>query len=568
MEAPAVKVKHPDLNARELTIEMRAATELAQTFQTALSIGQVELSPESLQTQPAADRRAVSDLGLRPAFATNRDDHYHLASFMQLYDVDFVEAAYRAILKREPDAAGCRFYLEGLRSGRLERVDVINAFLDSDEGQRHKVRVDGLKRPRLLRRVTSLPLIGYPLRVGLDLLRLPSLIRRLHDSIAVTNQLARSRNQEIVDQLNAGNRQWSESINDLAADLAATVDANRLQVIQTAKHAIAEASEAQAAKHDQLRAETQARAGELDSRLGAIMSASETNARATSDQIKQIREVHADLSQYTKTEVANLLTHVRQLREELAVQRARLAVSAEDSSTASKQVEISAPSGEVDRALDALYVELEDRFRGNRDEVKQLQAFYTPLVQSAPNPELALVDLGCGRGEWLELLAEAGTRAIGVDTNRVMIDLCRERGFDIVEQDALEYLSGVPDESLRGVTGFHIIEHLSPEKLMLLLDQILRTVRSGGFVAFETPNPDNLFVSGNYFYFDPSHRHPLPSKLVKLLLESRGFQNVEITPLHPCAEGRFVENDDVSKRLNELFYGPMDYAIVGWKIGR
>lgn len=577
METSAIKVKHPDLNARELTNEMRAATALAQTYPTASSIGHVELSPESLETRRLADRQEVSDLSLRPAFATNPADHYHLAGFMQLYDVDFVEAAYRAILKREPDPAGCRFYLEGLRSGRLERVDVISAFLESEEGQRHNVRVDGVKRPRLLRRVTSLPLIGYPIRVWLDLLRLPSLIRRLHDSIAVTNQLARSRNQEVVDQLNAGTRQWTESISDLAANLAATMDANRLQVIQTAKQeaemrsrfaAIAETSETQAAKHDQLRAQTLARANELDSRLGAMMSASETSARATSDQIKQIRDIHADLSQYTKTEIANLLTHIRHLREEMAMRRAQLALSAEDSGTASQRGEASAPSDEVDRALDALYVELEDRFRGNRDEVKQLQAFYTPLVQSSPNPNLAIVDLGCGRGEWLELLNEAGAKAVGVDTNRVMIDLCRERGFDVVQQDALGYLSGVPDESLRAVTGFHIIEHLPPEMLMALLDQIMRTVRPGGLVAFETPNPDNLFVSGNYFYFDPSHRHPLPSKLVKLLLESRGFQNVEITPLHPCAEGRFVENDDVSKRLNELFYGPMDYAIVGWKIDR
>ena len=166
------------------------------------------------------------------------------------------------------------------------------------------------------------------------------------------------------------------------------------------------------------------------------------------------------------------------------------------------------------------------------------------------------------------MLREAGAKAIGLDTNRVMIDLCRERGLEVIEQDALSYLRGLPDESLRAVTGFHIIEHLPAETLMLLLDQIMRTVRTGGFVAFETPNPDNLFVGSNYFYFDPSHHHPLPNKLVKLFLESSGFQNIAVTPLHPCAEGRFVENDDISKRLNDLFYGPMDYAIVGWKLDR
>jgi SAM-dependent methyltransferase len=147
----------------------------------------------------------------------------------------------------------------------------------------------------------------------------------------------------------------------------------------------------------------------------------------------------------------------------------------------------------------------------------------------------------------------------------VMIESCTERSLSVVESDGLAYLRAQPADSLRAVTAFHLIEHLPTEKLVALLDEIMRTLQPGGAAIFETPNPDNLFVASNYFYHDPTHRNPLPSRLTKFLVESRGFARVEIINLHECAEGRFTGSDEVSVRLNELFYGPMDYAIVGWK---
>jgi SAM-dependent methyltransferase len=581
MEASSVKVKHPDLDARELAIEMRTATELSRA-DAGGTLSSIDVSPElHLRQHSPAQLPQISDLASRPAFEPGDNDQYEVASFMQLYDVDFVEALYRAILKREPDPAGVGFYLEGLRSGTLERVDVIVAMLDSAEGKRHNVRVSGLTLPRLMRGLTSLPLIGYPIRLGLDLLRLPVLIRRLHHSIASTAQLAHARNQQIVDHLNTTHRLTTDYVEGLSASVAELGESSetlseRLETNRVEQRAQADelnsrltlVAEAHSERHDALSTQVSALANELNSRLVSMMDSSEAQVRETTTQIQQIRDRHADLTRYSETEIAKLLTHAQQLRRELSLQRAVFAMLEESNQPSIKRDEMAASTAEAHRSLDAVYVELEDRFRGSRDDVKNSQTFYLPSVQAAPNRDRPIVDLGSGRGEWLELLREAGVDAIGVETNRVMIDLCRERGLEVIEQDALSYLRGLPDECLRAVTGFHIIEHLPPETLMLLLDQIMRTLRTGGFVAFETPNPDNLFVSGNYFYFDPSHHHPLPSKLVKLFLESSGFQDVAVTPLHPCAEGRFVKNDDVSKRLNDLFYGPMDYAIVGWKLDR
>jgi len=151
--------------------------------------------------------------------------------------------------------------------------------------------------------------------------------------------------------------------------------------------------------------------------------------------------------------------------------------------------------------------------------------------------------------------------------NRTMIVECRTRGFEVVEDDVLRYLRTLPDASLGAVTGFHIIEHLPLSALIDLLDETVRVLKPGGLAIFETPNPANLLVGSYTFYFDPTHRNPLPSPTMAFLAEARGLCNVEIRPLHPAAEDRhFEENGSkLVKRLNEYFWGPQDYGIIGRK---
>src|SRR5262249_10569470 len=124
------------------------------------------------------------------------------------------------------------------------------------------------------------------------------------------------------------------------------------------------------------------------------------------------------------------------------------------------------------RHLDAFYAELEDRFRGTRKEIKERFQVYLPYInESAP-----VVDLGCGRGEWLELLSEAGIEAHGVDTNRIQVEECRARGLNISEEDFLVHLRGLADGSAGAVTGFHIIEHVSLDALITLVSEVMRVL--------------------------------------------------------------------------------------------
>ncbi|MGH9901247.1 MAG: class I SAM-dependent methyltransferase, partial [Pyrinomonadaceae bacterium] len=212
-----------------------------------------------------------------------------------------------------------------------------------------------------------------------------------------------------------------------------------------------------------------------------------------------------------------------------------------------------------------LYASFEDQFRGTRADIKARLKVYLPYLERAAVTG-GVVDLGCGRGEWLEVLREAGEPARGVDRNRVTVEQCRARGFEVVEADMLDYLRGLPENSMRAVTAFHLIEHLPFQTLIDLLGEVLRVLAPGGLVIFETPNPENLVVGASNFYLDPDHRNPLPSPLMHFLLETRGFCRVEVVKLNANDAARVRETSDLALRFNDFMYGPLDYAVIGWKV--
>jgi SAM-dependent methyltransferase len=218
---------------------------------------------------------------------------------------------------------------------------------------------------------------------------------------------------------------------------------------------------------------------------------------------------------------------------------------------------------------DAFFTAFDEQFRGTRAATKERFRMYLPPLKEAKigmgdNP---IVDLGCGRGEWLELLQEEGLQAKGIDRNRVLVEECQQYGLEVVENDIVSYLCRLPDSCLGGVTGFHIIEHLSFDVVLTLVDEVVRVLRPGGVAIFETPNPQNVLVSTHEFYIDPTHRHPFPSSLMKFVAEVKGLKHVKIMHLHPFPEALRVQeaNLEVARRFNDLFYGPRDYAVIGWK---
>jgi O-antigen chain-terminating methyltransferase len=219
--------------------------------------------------------------------------------------------------------------------------------------------------------------------------------------------------------------------------------------------------------------------------------------------------------------------------------------------------------------LDAFYVAFEEEFRGSREEIINRLKVYLPLIEEAKvgTPELPILDVGCGRGEWLELLRDSGYAARGLDVNRVILEQCRSRKIDVIESDVIAYLKSLPDATIGVVTGFHIVEHLPFEVIIHLFDESLRVLKPGGIIIFETPNPQNVLTGSCNFYFDPTHRNPIPSPTLKFIAENRGFCQVKTLPLHPYPDTYKIKGDgsQLEDRFNRYFYGEQDYAVIGFK---
>ena len=221
------------------------------------------------------------------------------------------------------------------------------------------------------------------------------------------------------------------------------------------------------------------------------------------------------------------------------------------------------PAGESE--MDELFASFADEFRGSREEVKETLRVYLPLLKST-GIERDVLDLGCGRGEWLELLREQGIAARGIDTNRILIEQAHGLGLEVIQQDALSHLRGSPDASLSAVTGFQLIEHLRFEDLLKILSEILRVLRPGGLVIFETPNPKNLVVGACNFYSDPTHARPLFPETIQFILRQLGFTDVRLEYVNAVAGSPFKDDVEAARALDSWFYSPRDFAVIGRKI--
>ena len=279
---------------------------------------------------------------------------------------------------------------------------------------------------------------------------------------------------------------------------------------------------------------------------------------ATSDRLTDMDERHLRNDSYLKIDLAQQKRLIALFLEE-ARQRLPEPFTQEQLQTFVQ---------EDQHLLEAFYVAFEDHFRGSREDIFGRLKVYLPLLEEAKigTLEFPILDIGCGRGEWLELLSQSGYTARGIDLNRVMVEQCKARNLDVSESDVIAYLQSLPDTSFGAVTGFHIIEHLPFETLVRLLDETVRVLKPGGVAIFETPNPENVLVGSCNFYFDPTHCNPLPSPMIKFLVEARGLCKAKIINLHPYPETFKVNGSEVAERFNEYFYGPQDYAIVGYKL--
>ncbi|MGM0984660.1 MAG: methyltransferase domain-containing protein [Pseudomonadota bacterium] len=256
------------------------------------------------------------------------------------------------------------------------------------------------------------------------------------------------------------------------------------------------------------------------------------------------------------------------LWEQLAVLRRQLVQSASPIQVASAGTQAEPLVTPSAAELDAYYLAFEAAFRGPEADIAAHLDHYRDAWTRARQAGTQALDLGCGRGEWLRLLEQAGFTPRGIDLNVTMVAHCREQGFAVAHQDALAALGECTDGSLALISGFHIAEHLSFEALFALVAEAHRALAPGGVLILETPNPENLIVAGYSFYHDLTHRNPLTPPTLQFLLQFHGFGDAAIRRFNPPpAETRVPGEGPAVERLNALLAAPMDYAVLGTKAG-
>ena len=216
---------------------------------------------------------------------------------------------------------------------------------------------------------------------------------------------------------------------------------------------------------------------------------------------------------------------------------------------------------------DHAYVAFEDRFRGSRELIKERQSQYIGFIQKAYEESKGdyLLDIGCGRGELLELLAGSGIPSKGIDLSAESVRICTEHGMNAKQADALQFLGGVKNDSLIGVTAIQVVEHLMTDYLAELIKLAYQKTKPGGVIILETVNPFSIFSLRNFF-IDLTHNKPIPQDTLKFLVEASGFVDTSVHFSSPVTDELKLSGDDENtKKLNELLFSFQDYAIIGWK---
>lgn len=521
-----------------------------------------------------------------------------LAALLDLNGSAFVDAAYFTILHRPADDVGMARLMREIAAG-TSKVLLLGQLQRSAEGRRTGRDLPGLRRRYFVQRLYQVPVLGLAVRIAAMALRHGGLSRLLggkagvsaaHERAALTARIAMI--QEAADRRDAAYNAAIETLGrrigvlqtEQQKMLAGKVTFGELLqrvvrqeevgtgILATMK-AQGDIGDRWEARHLRL---GRRMAGLEDSSLESMLAMSElvdqhgirlarleaglTGRAAPVDATGRLVSAESVDAQLTRIEAIATQHRLDMLEQErrIGVLQAALRGKVADGPEALRDDE---------HAIDRLYVDFEDRFRGSREDIKDRLRFYLPILaeSDAGSSQRPVLDVGCGRGEFLELLGEAGLVASGVDANTAMVTLCEQRGLTCVAGDALAYLALQPAGSLGAVTGFHIIEHLPFTTMVRLFDAALLALAPDGVLVFETPNPANLLVASRWFYLDPTHRNPLPGEMVAMIAEARGFTRVSIVPLHPMTQHFGGEASVLRDELDTMFHGPQDYALLARK---
>lgn len=216
------------------------------------------------------------------------------------------------------------------------------------------------------------------------------------------------------------------------------------------------------------------------------------------------------------------------------------------------------------------YFDFENHFRGSMEHIREAQKIYLKYFMGHSN----VIDLGCGRGEFLELLKENEIDAQGVDFYEEFVEMCRLKDLKVAHGDALDFLKA--QEKVGGIFAAQLIEHLSVDQLVTLCELAFEKLEEGGYVILETPNPSSLSIYTKSFYIDPSHNKPVHPFTAQYILQRAGFKNVEIlytdaskvpVVIPPIEMENMEEFNYAMKQVENMLFGSQDYAVIAMRQG-
>lgn len=210
-----------------------------------------------------------------------------------------------------------------------------------------------------------------------------------------------------------------------------------------------------------------------------------------------------------------------------------------------------------------VYLQLENALRGSETSIQENQAVYDSHADRAARLNLPMVDLGCGRGEWLTRLQRFPNPLIGIEQNDIMVRACKAKGLVVTQANMVDWLEAQPAESVGLITAFQVVEHLSTGALWAVLEHAHRALAPGGVFILETPNPENMQVASYSFWMDPTHKAPIPPPLLHNLAKIAGFQECEILRSSPYPE--FQETAEYPALLHKMLFCEQDYALIARK---
>ena len=442
---------------------------------------------------------------------------YSIEDFTQYDDLEFIQNAYQLILNREVDIEGQNNYLSKLREGNLTKSEIVTLLHFSQEGQIQTICIKKTKIIYFLLKGYKIPLFGYFLKSIVVLLNLPKLHKQIlknQNDLARESQKQSKYYEEFTKSLQIQNKYNDELTQSLQKEANSTT--LQFQKIQDS----------------------------LNKKQKKLIKTLQT----------KVNHEKFEISLHLLTKAKE---NLQSIIDKAAKKLKKNTFDTEDLHSITK---------EQNHLYDDLYLHFENEFRGTKENIKENVKVYLPYLETLPfkKDTITILDVGCGRGEWLELLTQHDYKnASGVDLNRVMVSVAKELNLNVKEADVIEHLKSLEDQSLCVITGFHIIEHLPFEVLMSLLYESFRVLKKGGMIIFETPNPRNILVGASDFYLDPTHQNPIHPLTLKFLVTQSGFKKVDSMILDDKKLTNFKElqfND-----INDYINIGRDLSVIAYK---